>query len=512
MDGTTGHALYARFLRGLELSPDGTAVRVGNESVTYARAHELALLWGGALVRVDAKAVGILATKSVTAYVGVLAALYAGAVVVPLRPDFPIARTRQMLAASGAASLVVGGKGTVLVPELLADLPHLTVLAPGDDVPFRTLTPLPEHALDRPQPVGRDDPAYLLFTSGSTGRPKGVVITHGSTDHYFRLLDKRYDFSPRDVFSQAFDLNFDCALFDLFCAWGAGATAVAVPAQAYRDLPGFIAERGVTVWFSTPSVIDLARRVGGLGEGGMPGLRWSFFAGEALKVRDAADWQQAAPGSALENLYGPTELTVTVAAYRWADDVTPGLAVNGVVPIGALHTGHERLLLGEDGEPDESEGELCVAGPQLTPGYLDPADNDGRFLDHGARRWYRTGDRVRSLPGGDLAYLGRLDSQVQVCGWRVELTEVENALRACGVHDAVTVGVPTAAGTELFVFYTGEPVAPVDLAGRLGDVLPAGVIPKHYRNVDEFPLNSNRKVDRTKLAEQATESLAGVLR
>jgi amino acid adenylation domain-containing protein len=457
----------------------------------------------------------VLAGKGVTAYVGTLAALYAGATVVPLRPDFPPARTKAMLAASGATALVVDANGFALLPELLAGQPDIAVLASGGPRPepalptSRLLVPDVRQALDRPRTVAADDPAYVLFTSGSTGRPKGVVITHGNTAHYFGLLDARYDFTPRDVFSQTFDLNFDCALFDMFCAWGAGATALVVPAPAYRELPAFLAERGVTVWFSTPSSIDLVRRMGGLSAGAMPGLRWSFFAGEALMCRDAADWQRAAPGCTVENLYGPTELTVTVAAHRWSDETTPGLAVNGVVPIGAVHDGHEHLLLGDDGQPVDGEGELCVAGPQLTPGYLDPQDEIGRFLERGSRRWYRTGDRVRVIEHGQLAYLGRLDSQVQVQGWRVELGEVEHALRACGVHDAVAVGLPSGGSTELFAFYTGSPVATAEIARRLRRLLPDGVIPRHFQHLAELPLNANRKVDRSRLAARAHELRAG---
>jgi amino acid adenylation domain-containing protein len=491
-------ALYSRFLRGLERSPDGVAIRVGQSAVTYREAHDLALRWGGALG--GAKTVGVLAGKGVTAYVGILAALYAGATVVPLRPDFPVARTGQMVDAAGVTALVVDPKGLAVAAELLADRTGIAVVEPDSDE-FGT-------GLSAPRPVVASDAAYVLFTSGSTGRPKGVVITHGSTEHYFRLLDARYDFTPEDVFTQTFDLNFDCAMFDLFCAWGAGAEAVAVPPAAYRDLPAFFADRGVTVWFSTPSAIDLARRMGGLAEGSMPTLRWSFFAGEALTCRDTADWRAAARASTVENLYGPTELTVTIAGYRWSDE-TPGVAVNGVVPIGTVHEGHDHLLLGDDGAPVETEGELCIAGPQLTPGYLDPADGQGRFLDRDGRRYYRTGDRVRRLAGGELAYLGRLDSQVQVQGWRVELAEVEHALRTCGsgLTDAVALGVPVDGTVELFVFYTGAEVATVKLVRALRQVLPDGVVPKHYRNVDEFPLNSNRKVDRKALAALATELL-----
>lgn len=371
-------------------------------------------------------------------------------------------------------------------------------------IPYRTAA-----ALTRPVAARPEDTAYVLFTSGSTGRPKGVPVTHANTDHYFRLLDARYAFGADDVFSQNFDLNFDCGMFDLFCAWGSGGTLVTPPAAAYRDMPAFVAEHGLTVWFSTPSAVALVRRMGGLRPGALPTLRHSFFAGEALSCRDADDWAAAAPRSAVENLYGPTELTITVSAHRWTPGQERGL--NGMVPIGTVHEGHGVLLLApdDDGGPAAAaatdEGELCIAGPQLTAGYLDPEDDRGRFFERAGQRWYRTGDRVRRDADGVLHYLGRGDSQVQVHGVRVELAEVEAALRECdGVQDAVAVPVPTDGSVELAVFYTGRPSAPAELARQLRRTLPTAVVPRRYTHLDAFPLNSNRKTDRRQLTVLAT--------
>lgn len=513
MKGMTEHGLSGRFLRGLSRSPEGAAVRVVGaevETLSYAWMHRTALEWGGALAGAGARTVAVLAGRNGTGYTGLLAAFYAGATVVPLRPDFPPARVRQTLEASGAGAVLVDRAGAALLPEVLQGRTDLAVLAPeagaaGDGVPagVRALLPSPAAALEEPARVGPEDTAVLLFTSGSTGRPKGVALTHGGLEHYFDIVDRRYGFGPSDVFSQAFDLNFDCAFFDLFCAWGAGGTAVPVPPYAYRDLPGFVAAQGLTVWFSTPSVIKLVRRLGGLAGPTLPGLRWSLFAGEALTCRDAQDWQCAAPASTLENLYGPTELTLTVTVHRWAGERSLAAAVNGLAPIGTVHPGHEYVLLGPDGEPSEEEGELCVSGPQLAAGYLDPRDEEGRFVERGGRRWYRTGDRIRRAADGELVYLGRLDSQVQVHGWRIELAEVEHAVRACGPQDAVAVSVTRDDGTELVVYYTGEAVTTPELVRRLRSHLPDGVLPRHYQHLPEFPLNANRKTDRLRLAADA---------
>ncbi|MER6691623.1 amino acid adenylation domain-containing protein [Streptomyces minutiscleroticus] len=501
MDGT----LSGRFLRGLALSPDRPALRADGVDTTYRALHERALVLAGSLragLPDRPPAVGVLAGKGPTAYASLLAGLYSGVTVVPLQPAFPAARTRQMIEAAGVGALLADdGALPALAALHEAGVTLPTLFAPGGQ-PMPALAVDADSALKAPMPARPEDIAYVLFTSGSTGRPKGVPVTHANTAHYFGLLDERYDFGPHDVFSQAFDLNFDCAMFDLFCAWGAGATVVPVPARAYAHLPEFVAEQGMTVWFSTPSAISLVRRTGGLVPGGMPSLRWSFFAGEALGCRDAEDWAAAAPGTTLENLYGPTELTVTIAAHRWS----PGRHLHDMVPIGAVHPGHEVLLLDASGAPTTAgEGELCVAGPQSTPGYLDPADDTGRFLDHGGRRFYRTGDRVRYADDGALLYLGRQDAQVQVHGVRVELAEVDAAVRTCaGVEDAVTVAVPVDGTVELAVFHTGEPVPPARLARHLRELLPAAVVPRAYHHLDALPLNSNRKTDRRKLASRAT--------
>ncbi|MBB2913061.1 amino acid adenylation domain-containing protein [Streptosporangium becharense] len=507
MNVETSCALYARFLRGLAASPGGAAFRVGADTATYAEVHRTALLWAGALLRrtpVPLGAVGVLAAKGATAYTGLLAGLYAGVTVVPLQPDFPAARTRQMIEAAGVSALVVDERGRARADELRAVGLDVAILDPAASPPDPAL------ALAHPRPVEAADIAYVLFTSGSTGRPKGVPITHGNTAHYFAFLDRRYDFTADDVFSQTFDLTFDCAMFDLFCAWGAGATAVAVPPHAYRDLPAFLREQEVTVWFSTPSAIAMVRRRGGLEPGSMPGLRWSMFAGEALKCADATDWQRAADASTLENLYGPTELTITIAGHRWNQETSPGLGVNGLSPIGAVNDGHDHVLLDEAGQPSDTEGELWIAGPQTTPGYLDPADDAGRFAERDGRLWYNTGDRIRRAANGELVYLGRADAQVQVQGWRVELAEIDHAVCGCtGVTDAVTVSSTINGVTELVVFYTGTPTRPADLAAELRRVLPPGIIPRHYRHMDELPLNPNRKVDRAGLRDRAVDVLSG---
>jgi amino acid adenylation domain-containing protein len=492
--------MHGWFLRGLAADPDAIALRIGPQRISYRRLYGQALGLAGSLIAACGRPrrVGLLASRSERAYAGLLAAGFAGAAVVPLNPEFPAERTRRMVASAELDALIADDAGLALLPALADELGRAPVITDQAGPP-----------LAWPVTAAPDDIAYILYTSGSTGRPKGVPVLHRNVCAYLSYVHERYGFTRDDVFSQTFDLTFDLSIFDLFTAWGCGGTLVCVPPQAFAGLKEFVAHHGITVWFSSPSVISLIGRLRGLNPGDLTSLRWSLFCGEPLLRHDAADWQAAAPRSRVENLYGPTELTISCSVYRWAPVTTPDLCVNDIVPIGTMHPGMRYMLLGPNGRPDPREGELCVTGTQMFPGYLDPADNEGRFVEHEGQRWYRTGDIVRVLSSGDLAYLGRRDQQVKIRGVRVEIAEVEWGLRRCtGVKEAVAVAV---AG-ELVAFYLGDPRPSTALIAELDTFFPRYQIPRLFHHLTEFPLNANRKIDRPALASLATELMSGTRR
>ncbi|MFD4372902.1 amino acid adenylation domain-containing protein [Streptomyces sp. NPDC058486] len=486
---TRSATLLSYFQRGLARSPKRTALVVGRERFTYEeldlRARELA----GEVLAANPHVtrVGVLALPGERAYAGFLGALYAGAAAVPLHPDYPVRRTALMIEAARIDVLVVDAAGAARARELGAELAGVTVVERPTAPPVTSA-----------RPAAADDPAYIMFTSGSTGRPKGVPVSHGNVAHYLDVVQDRFGFSDRDVFSQTFNLTFDLAVFDMFAAWGCGGRLVAVPPGAYARLPEFVSKHGLTVWFSAPSVIKMLRRADELRPGRLAGLRLSLFCGEPLMCEDAEAWQRAADNSALHNLYGPTELTISCTMHRWAPPESVALSRHGIVPIGRPHPGLRYLLYGPGAEADT--GELCVRGPQMVAGYLDPADDEGRFLDHEGERWYRTGDLVRRMTGGELAYLGRLDDQVNIGGVRMELREIEQALRGCaGVEDTVVLAVDD----ELAAFWVGGCADARDLRIGLADLLPRAMIPRRFERLEALPLNANGKTDRKALAERA---------
>ncbi|WP_255950606.1 amino acid adenylation domain-containing protein [Streptomyces odontomachi] len=485
--------LHEGFLRSLERDAEAEALRIGAQRITYRWLHDRALALAGSLVSTAAlplRRVGVLAARSADAYAGMLAALYTGAAVVPLDPSFPAERLRSMVSAASLDGLVVDERGRRSLAELAGALDGVSVVTePAGPV------------LEKPVSSAPSDVAYVLFTSGSSGRPKGVPVRHASAVAYLRHVQERYAFTADDVFSQTFDLTFDLAMFDLFVGWGSGGTVVSVPPHAAVSLPEFIARHGITVWFSTPSMISLARRARGVEPGSLPSLRWSLFCGEPLLVRDAARWQDAAPRSHVENLYGPTELTISCSAHRFDPQTSPRLAVNGIVPVGTIHPNLRYLLLGPD---DDGTGELCVTGDQMFHGYLDPSDDVDRFVEHDGERWYRTGDLVQHAEGGELAYIGRRDHQVNIGGIRMELAEIESGLRRIpGVRDAVVV----ATDGRLVAFCVGEEHPSSLLLTELGAFLPRYMIPRHFEFLDDLPLNANRKTDRLALSARARRLL-----
>jgi acyl-coenzyme A synthetase/AMP-(fatty) acid ligase len=275
----------------------------------------------------------------------------------------------------------------------------------------------------------------------------------------------------------------------------------------------FVTRHELTLWFSVPSAAALAVKKGMLAPGSMPSLRYSLFCGEPLPEATARAWAGAADRSVVENLYGPTELTIACLVYRWQDGGVEG--DNGIVAIGRPLPGLGALVVDEALAPvdDGAVGELLVCGPQTTPGYwLDEARTRERFVDVAvsetrSKRFYRTGDRVRRTAGGDYVYVGRTDNQVKVLGFRVELGEIESVLlRQPGVVEAIAAGWPVEDGraTGIVAFVSGS--ANLDaLPKAAAAVLPDYMVPRRILRVDEMPLNANGKIDRKALMAMLQE-------
>jgi amino acid adenylation domain-containing protein len=519
------------FLRSAERAPERRALEVEGGALTYGelrtRAASLAATLERELPDCEPSLTAVFGARSATAFAGVLAALFRGHGYVPLNPKFPADRTAVMLSRAGCQAVIVDEACVALLDEVLLSIEtELVIVVPDrgdvDDLArrwpghrFVAGGELEPESAWKPEPVDPDAIAYLLFTSGSTGIPKGVMVAHRNVRAFIDIMVERYGITEADRFSQTFDMTFDLSVFDLFVAWECGACVCCPPEQALMAPGRFVRESALTVWFSVPSTAVFMRKLKQLKPGSFPTLRWSLFCGEPLPADTARTFAAAAPQSILENLYGPTELTLACTLYRWDPDRSPEECALGVVPIGDPYPNMIAIVVDDELRevPPGEDGELLMTGPQMTLGYWrDPDKTAAAFVVPPGHEqvFYRTGDRVRRpLGDGPLTHRGRVDHQIKVLGHRVELGEIEAAMRdESGADAVVAVGwPPTPAGVGGVVGFIGDLAVDVDaLLEALRRRLPTYMVPREVRVLAELPLNANGKYDRNLLRRSLDET------
>jgi amino acid adenylation domain-containing protein len=524
--------LHSGFLRSAEAFAERPALQVADQTLTYSELRELAASVAATLAReapaADPPLTAIFAYRTPAAFAGVLGALMRGHGYVPLNPTLPPARNRLMLERSGCRAIVADAASAPLLAEVLDGIERSLLVVAVDMLDPRSLAArLPGHAVLgagelepagswRPAPTDPSEVAYVLFTSGSTGIPKGVTVAHRNVTWLIDVMVDRYAISERDRVSQTHELTFDVSVWDMFVTWERGA-CLCCPSRKELINPGrFIVDTELSVWFSVPSTAIFMKRLGMLKPGSYPQLRFGLFAGEPMPVAVAEAWLEAAPASRVENLYGPTELTVVCLEYVWDPQRSPDECEAGVIPIGWPLPGMSALVVDEQLREvaPGSCGELLMAGPQVTLGYWrDPERTAAAFVAPPGmdRVHYRTGDRVRrpASPERPMTYLGRLDHQIKVRGVRVELGEVEAAVREATQVDAVVaVGWPlTATGADGVVAFVGaEHVDAQETLARLRARLPVQMVPRQLHLLPELPLNASGKFDRKALIETLGEA------
>ncbi|MFF0815691.1 amino acid adenylation domain-containing protein [Rhodococcus sp. NPDC003318] len=347
--------------------------------------------------------------------------------------------------------------------------------------------------------------AYVIFTSGSTGRPKGVAVSHGAIVNRLVWMQAQYGLGADDVVLQKTPVTFDVSVWELFWPLQVGARVVVAVPEGHRDpgyLVGVIAAEGVTTVHFVPSM--LAVFVAERSVANAVSLKTVFASGEALSASTARALSTVLPGARLHNLYGPTEAAVDVTFH----EVTVADTVS--VPIGVPVWNTRVYVLDARLRPVPVgvAGELYLAGIQLARGYVGRPDlSSGRFVANPfavGERMYRTGDLVSWSASGELEYVGRTDFQVKVRGLRIELGEIEAALLTQdSVAQAVAVVRSDIGADDMLVAYvvadgTG-PDDPATLKSALHECLPSYMVPSVILPVDELPVNSSGKLDRSAL-------------
>lgn len=346
--------------------------------------------------------------------------------------------------------------------------------------------------------------AYILYTSGSTGKPKGVTHTHDSALSFVDWCSATFDPVGEDRFSSHAPFHFDLSILDLFVPLKHGATLVLFGEESGKTPPQLsagIAERRVTVWYSTPSVLRLLVEYGRLERYDWSNLRLVLFAGEVFPIKYLQALKAVWPKPRYFNLYGPTESNVCTY-FEVPREVPANLEV--AFPIGLTCENDQTKVVDEEGREVQrgGEGELLVAGGTVMAGYWNlPEKTEGAFsVDAAGVRWYKTGDLVRQEPDGNYVFLGRRDRMVKRRGYRVELGEIEAALyRHPAVLEAAAIALPDDDGGVSIkaILSCSGGVAPslVELKAYCSRNLPLYMVPDRFSILPSLPKTSTDKIN-----------------
>jgi amino acid adenylation domain-containing protein len=495
---------------------DKIAVSVpGGESVTYAELSALANRLRDRLALLGVRhgdRVGFRLHKSIDSVVSLFGAMQAGAAYVPVDADAPAARSAFILANCGVKVVITENALAPALQQELALLGASPVVLTVEPVPTglgirRLLDRLddesPAPAVQSPE-LHPDDIAYILYTSGSTGNPKGVVLSHRNATSFVDWVSDMFRPASSDTFSSHAPFHFDLSILDIFVSIKHGARLVLIGEALGKDpgkLAPVIAQEGITIWYSTPSILSLLADYGKLDQHDYSRLRIVYFAGEVFPIPRFRTLLGFWPHPRFVNLYGPTETNVCTY-YEVPDDRS--WETMPTFPIGRMCVPNEGKVVDEEGHEVRAgqPGELVVAGPNVMQGYWSlPEQNAKAFLvDAEGRKWYRTGDIVAQEADGGYRYLNRRDRMVKRRGYRVELGEVEvGLLKHPDVREAAVVAVPDSdAGVRIAAFVScpqDRGVTIIQLKSFASKSLPPYMVPDTFKVLESLPRTSTDKVD-----------------
>lgn len=486
-----------------ERTPDNVAVVYEQTQLSYRelneRANRLAHLLQARGVGPDS-VVGLCLYRSLEMMIGLMAIVKAGGAYMPISPEYPSDRIRYMLEDSGAKLVLTQ---SALLGGLQVDAELIALEDPR------------HYSGSKENPTRETGPknlAYIIYTSGSTGRPKGAMIEHHSIVNRIHWMQKKYPLTDRSAILQKTPFTFDVSVWELFWWSFVGARVCMLTPGGERD-PAMMIEaierEQITTMHFVPSMLsiflDFVEKRGIVGR--LSSLHQVFSSGEALTLPQADAFNRllyAVNGTALSNLYGPTEAAVDVSYFDCSPEVTLK-----TVPIGRPIDNIRLYILDKNRNllPVGIPGELYIAGVGVGRGYINnPELTAAAFVPdpfYPGEVMYKTGDRVRWFPGGDIEYLGRIDFQVKIRGFRIELGEIESRLRGHeAVSDAVVVGQSLGGAMHLCAYLVADrQIKRSELKDHLLRDLPEYMVPSYFVFLDRLPLSANGKLNRKALPE-----------
>ena len=491
--------------RSAQLFPEKPALVDQRQSVTFAQALEDSRRVGSslALSLTKGQPVAVYMEKSVENLCAFWGIVYAGGFYVSFNTQLPTSRLQQMQSVLQAPFVITDEEHRAELEEVFP--PHRILIYRDlvkSAVDRALLTQIRQRHVDT-------DPLYANFTSGSTGVPKAVVVGHRSTLDFIAHFCPIFSITQKDIIANQAPFDFDVSVKDIYSALATGATLVLVPRPLFsqpQQLLDFLCEHRATTLIWAVSALCLISTVHGLDYRTPETVNKVLFSGEVMPAKHLKIWMEHLPRAQFVNLYGPTEITCN-CTYHIIDRER---SYPDGIPMGQAFPNEDVFLLDGDDQlvtAPNVVGEVCVRGSALALGYYrNPEQTAAAFPNNPLnpcypQRIYRTGDLARYSTLGELHFCGRKDFQIKHMGHRIELEEIERAVSNLpGVHRCCCVF--HSEKHRLYAFYQGD-LTPKELRLQLLPTLPPYMIPNVFRQVDQFPLNKNGKIDRTLLMKGA---------
>lgn len=485
------------FLYSLELFKAHNAFCINNRFYTYGEFSETLSKIRCALLRenIQGKNIGLVANDDIETYASIFAIWLEGAACVPLHPLLPIQSCVDIFNQT-EVSLVVNSDANLTFPS------------------FKTIDSkkLESEKIDLfTKSVSDDSLAIVFFTSGSTGKPKGVAITRANLAAFVNTFwNIGYTIDCNDRYLQQNNISFDGSVITYLFPLIKGACVYTVTPNhlRYSYIAELLTVHSLTVAFMVPSMIRYLKPY--FDEINLPSLRYNLVGGEAVSLDLIKEWSQCIPNATIDIVYGPAENTVFCSYYRYKREGF-NKTYNGTLSIGKVIKSGLMIIVDDKNQEitNNQQGELCLFGSQLTPGYINNPELNTEvfFIDKRGRRFYRTGDFCFKDSEGDVMFCGRKDSQVKVQGIRIELGEIEfHSHESIQGQNTVAVAFGNKIGnTEIALFVEGELKDKQNLLKQLKQKIPEYMMPTKIICYPKFPLNSNGKIDRNTLRKLITE-------
>jgi len=440
------------------------------------------------------KVVGLVINNDIESYASILSIWLEGYCYVPLNPKWPLQRCLDIISTCNIKCILDSSKETRYDSTVVIKSNYEYYESQSSDLEITD--------------AHDDDNAYILFTSGSTGSPKGVQITRKNVAAFIDSMENiGLHVTEKDKCLQPFDLSFDFSVSGYLIPLINGASIYTVDTKKSKitSIAKLLMNENLTILQMVPSM--MRNMIPYIEELNLSTIRYNIFCGEALSAQMIKKWHSANSNMISYNMYGPTENTVFCTYYRIdSTNINDIKQVNDIVSIGKSFVNNDVLIIDNDNneiiDGGDMAGELCLSGLQLTFGYLmNEKENNEKFFIRNNTRWYRTGDLCYYTDGDNLMYVSRLDSQVKLNGFRVELGEIESKYSniSGGRYAIIIPYIDSNDNTLLALIVESEEYDYQKDLEELRKVLPPYEIPHSVFFIRSMPLNQNGKVDRVKI-------------